>query len=131
MLIYQGYIIKGFHAFDLYHEIMSNIEILRLTIHYGLHFLLPGLIAYIFFKSKYKIAWLIMLLAMLIDLDHLFANPIFDSNRCSIGFHYLHTYYAIIGYFALLVFPKLRIISAGLIIHVFVDFLDCILTTST
>ena len=109
---------------------MSNIEILRPVIHYGLHFLLPGLIAFIFFKPKFKTAWLIMFLAMVIDLDHLFANPVFDSNRCSIGFHYLHSYYAILGYLALLIIPKLRLISIGLIIHIIIDFLDCMLINS-
>ena len=42
-----------------------------------------------------------MYAVMLIDLDHLLATPIFDPARCSIGFHPLHSYYAIGVYFIL------------------------------
>jgi len=66
-----------------------------------------------------------MLSAYLIDLDHLLSDPVFDPDRCSIGFHPLHSYYAV-GLFALLVyFPKTRIIGIGLLIHIFVDMSDC------
>ena len=33
-----------------------------------------------------------MMATMLVDLDHLFADPIYDPDRCSIGFHPLHQY---------------------------------------
>ena len=62
---------------------------------------------------------------MLIDLDHLLANPIFDPNRCSINFHPLHSYYAIIGYVLLTLFKKTRIIGLGLLIHILADYADC------
>jgi hypothetical protein len=62
---------------------------------------------------------------MLIDLDHLFATPIFDPLRCSIGFHPLHSFYAIAIYFILLLVPKLRIISIGILLHIFTDAIDC------
>jgi len=68
-----------------------------------------------------------MVLAMLIDLDHLLANPMFDPNRCSIGFHPLHSYFAIAIYFLLLLNKKLRIIFIGILIHILVDFSDCLL----
>ena len=42
---------------------------------------------------------------MLVDVDHLLANPIFDANRCSINFHPLHTYYAI-GVYTTYAHPK-------------------------
>ena len=48
----------------------------------------------------------IMIATMLVDLDHLLANPIFDPNRCSIGFHFLHSEIAIIGYVFMLFFTK-------------------------
>ena len=38
-------------------------------------------------RTEWKKAYIIMLLTMLVDLDHLLANPIFDPNRCSINFH--------------------------------------------
>ncbi len=66
-----------------------------------------------------------MILCMLIDLDHLLANPIFDSNRCSINFHLLHSYYAIIIYVLLLLPKKTRLIGLGLCIHIIADFADC------
>jgi hypothetical protein len=63
---------------------------------------------------------------MLVDLDHLLADPIYDPNRCSIGFHLLHTYYAIGVYVAMLLLPKLRIIAIGLLIHMALDYIDCL-----
>jgi hypothetical protein len=101
-------------------------EILRYVVHYGLHLFLPGLVAWVFFRSQWKRAWLIMLATMLVDLDHLFADPIFQANRCSIGFHPLHSYYAIGGYGIMTIFYKIRIIGVGLILHMITDFTDCL-----
>ena len=98
---------------------------LQSILHYGLHLLFPGLIAWVFFRNKWKKAYLIMLATMLVDLDHLLANPIFDPNRCSIGFHFLHSYYAILIYITLLLFPKSRIVAIGLLLHMLTDYLDC------
>lgn len=68
---------------------------------------------------------------MLVDLDHLLANPIFEAKRCSINFHPLHTYYAMIIYVALLFFPKpFKIIGIGLLFHMLTDFVDCLMTYS-
>jgi hypothetical protein len=101
------------------------LESLRLFIHYGLHLLFPGIIAWYFYNSTWKKTWIILLLTMLVDLDHLVANPIFDANRCSIGYHPLHSLYAIVAYFILLFFPKSRIIAIGLLLHMLTDFIDC------
>ena len=102
------------------------MEILRPGIHYGLHLIFPGLIAYLFFKRHWKKAWLLMALTMLIDLDHLWADPIFDAGRCSINFHPLHTYIAGIGYVLLLFFNKTRVIAIGLVLHLLTDAIDCL-----
>ncbi len=67
-----------------------------------------------------------MIATMLVDVDHLFSNPIFDSNRCSINFHILHTYYAIGVYVILLYFKNFRVIAVGLLFHMFTDFIDCL-----
>jgi predicted cobalt transporter CbtA len=99
--------------------------IFKPIVHYSLHFLAPGLIAYIFFRKEWKKAWLIMIATMLVDADHLLATPIFDPDRCSIGYHPLHSYYAIAVYFVLLFFPKTRIIAVGLLFHMFTDWQDC------
>ncbi len=102
------------------------IRHLPTILHYGLHLLLPGLVAWLFFRDQWKKAWLIMLATMVVDLDHLFADPIYDPTRCSIGFHPLHSYYAIGGYGVMLIFNKLRIIATGLLLHMATDYLDCL-----
>ncbi len=64
---------------------------------------------------------------MLVDLDHLFANPIFDPNRCSINFHPLHTYYAFLIYIIFIFLRKpLNIIGIGLTLHMITDLIDCL-----
>lgn len=68
-----------------------------------------------------------MLATMLIDLDHLLANPIFDADRCSINFHPLHTYYMLVVYIALLFFKKTRIVGVGILLHLLADLIDCFL----
>ncbi|MEZ4805186.1 MAG: DUF6122 family protein [Bacteroidia bacterium] len=100
-------------------------------IHYFLHLVFPLLIAYLFFRKDWKKVYLILLATMLVDLDHLVANPIFQENRCSINFHPLHTYYAIAVYVLLLFFRRpFNIIGLGLILHMLTDFLDCLIMYS-
>jgi len=96
-------------------------------IHYGIHFLLPLIVALFLFKNQWKKAYVIMILGMLIDLDHLLATPIFAPNRCSINFHPLHSYYAIAIYILLLIPKKTRLIGLGLVIHILADSVDCLL----
>lgn len=98
---------------------------LQFVVHYGMHFIVPLGIAYLFFKSKIWKVYLIFLLAMLIDLDHLLADPIFDPNRCSVGFHPLHSYLAIAVYVVMLFFKKTRIIGLALLWHILTDWVDC------
>ena len=74
---------------------------LQSALHYGIHFVFPLLIALLFFKSNWKAVYLVMAAAILIDLDHLLATPMFDATRCSINFHPLHTYYAMVVYLLL------------------------------
>lgn len=66
-----------------------------------------------------------MVATMAVDLDHLLAVPVYDPNRCSIGFHPLHSYYAIGVYVILLFFPKTRLVGIGLVIHMILDYIDC------
>ncbi|MEP3837880.1 MAG: DUF6122 family protein [Algibacter sp.] len=93
--------------------------------HYGCHFVLPFAVALLFFKPEWKHAYLVMIAGMLIDLDHLFATPIFDPNRCSIGFHPLHSSFAILFYIFLCVPKKSRLVGLGLVIHIIADTVDC------
>jgi hypothetical protein len=100
---------------------------LRPLLHYGIHFAIPIVIGLLCFpKMRWK-AVLILLLGIAIDLDHLLADPIFDSNRCSIGYHPLHSGIAILGYLSMLLFPKLRLIGLALILHIIADSTDCLL----
>ena len=97
-------------------------------IHYFFHLVFPLAIAYLFFRKDWLKVYLILLLTMLVDLDHLLVSPIFQTDRCSIAFHPLHSYYAMIGYVILLFFRKpFRIIGIGLLFHMATDFLDCLL----
>tara|TARA_R110002072_G_scaffold99971_18_gene219904 strand:- start:2147 stop:2455 length:309 start_codon:yes stop_codon:yes gene_type:complete len=100
---------------------------IKFITHYGIHFVIPLLIALFFYKKKWMQVYFILIATMLIDLDHLLATPIFDSNRCSINFHPLHSYNAIGCYFILLIPKKSRILAIGLLIHIIADSIDCYL----
>jgi hypothetical protein len=99
----------------------------KFLVHYGFHFLVPLAISILFYKKNWKLAYLIFIGTMLIDLDHLLANPIFDANRCSINFHPLHSFYAIGVYTIMLIPKKIRVLGIALLLHMFTDYLDCIL----
>lgn len=98
---------------------------LQFLVHYGMHFIAPLGIAFLFYRKKLWKVYFIFLLAMLIDLDHLLADPIFDPNRCSIGFHPLHSYIAIAVYVGMLFFNRTRIIGLALLWHILTDWVDC------
>ncbi|WP_245201476.1 DUF6122 family protein [Saonia flava] len=98
---------------------------IRFCIHYGIHFLVPIAIGFLFFKENRTRVILILLLGILIDLDHLLATPIFDPGRCSINFHPLHSYWIIPLSFLFLFFKKTRILGLALTIHILADQADC------
>ena len=95
------------------------------SLHILSHFAVPAIVARISFRKIWQRAWLIMCATIIIDIDHLLANPVYDPGRCSIGYHPLHTEIAIAIYGTLLLVPQLRIIAAGLLIHIALDALDC------
>jgi hypothetical protein len=99
---------------------------LRSIIHILLHFLIPGAIARIAFRRRWEIAWLVMTITLVVDLDHMLAIPAYDPNRCSLGFHPLHSAPAIGIYAATVFIPKLRLIAIGLLVHMLLDWSDCI-----
>ncbi len=99
----------------------------RSVVHLMLHALVPLIVALIFFRGEWKKAWLIMLATMLVDLDHLLADPIYDPDRCSIGYHPLHTYPAIAVYLLLTIPRKTRLVGLGLVIHMALDAVDCLM----
>lgn len=99
---------------------------IRSLVHYFLHIFFPAVIAWLFFRSHWQKAYMLMLATMLVDLDHLVANPVFDPDRNSIGFHVLHTWPMIGLYFLGCIFLKgnYRIVAIGLLFHMFTDFQD-------
>ncbi|AWX43317.1 hypothetical protein HME9304_00305 [Flagellimonas maritima] len=99
----------------------------RFIIHYSIHFILPILIGLFIVKNNKVKVTLILLAGILIDVDHVLAEPIFDPNRCSINFHPLHSYFAILIYCILPFFKRTRIIGLALIIHIIADLTDCLL----
>jgi hypothetical protein len=99
---------------------------LRAVVHLLLHLLVPAVIARTWYAEKFVKAWLIMLAAMLIDVDHLLADPIYDPGRCSIGFHPLHQYPLIAVYVLAAIWPKTRLLGIGLIVHLVLDGVDCL-----
>ena len=97
----------------------------RAIVHRLLHFAVPGVVAWLFFRDRWQRAWLWMVATMIVDMDHLLADPLYDPDRCSIGFHPLHRWPAIVVYGLLVVPKRTRWIGLGLVIHMALDWMDC------
>ncbi|MFH2010112.1 MAG: DUF6122 family protein [bacterium] len=101
---------------------------LHTPVHLTLHALLPLGLALLYWRHQWKRAWLVMLAANLVDLDHLLATPIFAPDRCSLTTHPLHGYVAIACYVIAAAVAKRhspwRMLAVGLLLHVGVDALD-------
>ena len=98
----------------------------RSIIHMILHFLVPFTVAKAGWRENWVRPFMIMALTMAVDFDHLLADSIFDPNRCSLGFHPLHSWPAITLYLTLMLSPRFRIPSLGLLIHMILDGTDCL-----
>jgi len=111
-------------------------------IHIVLHFVVPLLAAVVFYRRRWRSTAAILIATMLVDADHLLADPVYDPDRCSIGFHPLHTLPAIAVYTMLFLLPllfgrergranlrpaarALHLIGFGLLIHMLLDGIDC------
>lgn len=100
---------------------------LRAIIHLLLHAAIPALLALLFWRPQWVRAWMWMLAAFVIDLDHLLADPVYAPDRCSVGFHPLHTTPAVAVYAGLAAYRRTRWFGVGLLLHVSLDALDCVL----
>jgi hypothetical protein len=105
---------------------------LRALLHLLLHAAVPALVAWGIYRGSgktigFRRAWGLLLLGWLIDIDHLLADPVYAPGRCSIGFHPLHTAPAIALYGGLVVPRATRLVGIGLLIHIALDALDCLL----
>ena len=72
------------------------------------HFAVPSIVAWVFYRSGWRLAFGILVATMLVDVDHLLASPVYDPERCSIGFHPLHTWPAIAAYVGAFAWPLAR-----------------------
>lgn len=114
--------------------------------------MIPAVFSILFFREEWRKACLIMCLTISVDIDHLWATPIYDAARCSIGFHPLHQWFPICLYILLCFSPyffraavycggvkwqarikvyaqTVQYIGVGLILHMALDSVDCQLNT--
>ena len=99
--------------------------------------------AAIFYPGRSRFAAAILVATMVVDVDHLLAAPVYDPERCSIGFHPLHTAPALAGYALLFLGPvwirrrargpgaervlrAVHLAGLGLLLHMALDFGDCL-----
>ena len=99
----------------------------RAAVHLLLHAAVPMAIALVWYRDRWRQAWLWLLAGWLIDLDHLLADPVYAPGRCSIGFHPLHTSTAILVYALLCLHRRTRLLGIGLLVHIVLDAIDCLL----
>ena len=97
-------------------------------LHLALHFVVPALVVALFYRKRWRSAYAWLIGTMVVDIDHVLADPIYDPGRCSIGFHPLHDPWFIGLYLLLCLPPQTRLIGIGLSIHMALDSLDCQLT---
>ena len=113
-------------------------------LHITLHILLPLAVAWAFYRPGWRVPLLVLWATMAVDLDHLLADPIYDPERCSIGFHPLHGAAPIALYLAMFALPPVlrrfawatgdrpalrfaHLAGLGLLIHMTLDGVDCLL----
>lgn len=97
-------------------------------IHLALHAAVPLALALSFYRGRWPVAFALMMVGMLIDVDHLLATPVYDAGRCSVGFHPLHTLVPAGLYLAAFVHERTRLIGLGLLVHLALDSIDCQVT---
>lgn len=95
--------------------------------HIALHFLVPALVAALFWRRQWWQCFLWLMAGLLIDVDHVLAEPVYDPLRCSIGFHPLHTWPALLVYLLSGLHPRTRLLALGLLLHLALDAGDCAL----
>lgn len=94
--------------------------------HLILHVAVPAVVAVTAYRPEWPRAFGLMMATMLVDLDHLLADPLFDPNRCGIGFHPLHSWPVIAAYLLLLLPKYTRLPALGLVLHMGLDGIDCV-----
>jgi hypothetical protein len=78
-------------------------------------------------KSQFQYYFSLIALGNIIDIDHLLADPIYNPARCSITTHPLHRWFAWPFEAFLFFFKKTVFIGVGIIEHLLLDGLDCLI----
>ena len=88
---------------------------------------MPGLLVAVCYRKRWWQSYLLLMSGMIIDVDHLLADPVYDPLRCSMGFHPLHTWPFVLVYIVMSFVPRTRLLGIGLVIHMLLDTGDCLL----
>jgi hypothetical protein len=88
--------------------------------------MVPLTIALVFWRKRSLPVFGLLMAGMLIDVDHLLADPVYDPARCSMGFHPLHTLPAVFVYAGLCMPRATRVVGIGLMVHMLLDTGDCL-----
>ena len=95
-------------------------------LHILLHYTVPALLALVVKAKPWWQVYALLMLGMVIDLDHLLATPVYEPLRCSMGFHPLHTWPAVLLYMGFTAYKPTRLVGVGLLVHMLLDTLDCL-----
>jgi hypothetical protein len=91
-----------------------------------MHIAVPAVLVAVCYRKRWWQSYVMLMLGMIVDVDHLLANPVYDSLRCSMGFHPLHTWPFVLVYIVLCLVPRTRLLGVGLVIHMLLDTADCL-----
>ena len=91
-----------------------------------LHIAVPAGLVALCLRKTWQWSFLLLMVGMAVDVDHLLAVPTYDPLRCSMGFHPLHTWPAVLLYAGLALYPRSRLVGIGLLIHMALDTADCL-----
>jgi hypothetical protein len=108
-------------------DIAATIDVIRPSAHLLLHICVPAAVAWRWGGRHRFRVFVLLMTSMLIDLDHLIADPIYAPGRCSIGFHPLHRWPALLVYMGLAISKPARWFGLGALIHLGLDTLDCLM----
>lgn len=100
---------------------------IRSLVHLALHGLVPAAASWWAPRGRRLWVWILMMATMAVDLDHLLAQPLYDPNRCSLTTHPLHAYGMHPVYALLALWPRTRWVGVGLLLHMGLDGIDCLL----
>lgn len=99
----------------------------RPAFHLVMHVAAPLLLALALGGKNKRVAFFWMMASMSIDIDHLWAIPVYEPGRCSIGFHPLHQWPAAMVYLGMVAVRPTRWFGIGALLHLVLDGIDCLM----